>query len=89
MDCLLDLDQSNKALEGLLEELGSGTCDWDKWKSDRVIAWALIHAHIAETVLDQLVSRHVARLPKDLARLSNAWIAEPKIKRTTRFDYRW
>ena len=81
MDSLLVLDHSNKALEGFLEELGSYTCDWAQWNSDQLIAWALIHTHVTDTVLDQLVSRHVARLPKDLARWSNAWIAEPGIKR--------
>ena len=34
----------------------------------------------ADTLLDQHVLRHVARLPKDLARLSNAWVAGPKTK---------
>ena len=27
-----------------------------------------------DTVLDQFVSRHIARLPKDLVRRSNIWI---------------
>ena len=85
---MLVLDHSNKALEGTLEELGSCTCDWAQWNSDRVMAWALIHAQITDTVLDQLFSRHVACLRKDLARWSNARIAEPKIKRITRFHYR-
>ena len=88
MDSMLVLDHSNKALEGFLEKHRSCTCDWAQWNSDRVIGGALIHTHITGVVLDQFVSRHVARLLKDLARWSNAWIAEPRIKRTTRFDYR-
>ena len=33
-----------------------------------------------DMLLDQRVSRHVARLPKNLARLSNVWFVEPKTK---------
>ena len=62
MDSMLVLDHSNKALEGFFEELGSCTCDWAQWSSDGVMAWALIHAQITDTVLDQLFSRHVACL---------------------------